>query len=69
MSEPRLRVFVWRDVLRDYTAGMVVVVAGDVGEARALAMCECNYMPPGELAAEPEVIGAEQLAIVLWGGG
>lgn len=38
-----LRMFVWTDVLRDYTAGLAVALAHDENEARAL------------LRADPEI--------------
>jgi len=34
----KLKLFVWTDVLRDYTSGMIAVLAYDEGHARELAM-------------------------------
>lgn len=36
MTEETLKLYVWEDVLRDYSAGLAVVLAHNEGEAREI---------------------------------
>lgn len=69
MSE--LKLFVWRDVLRDYTPGVVFCWAHNETEARKLIFEECSYINDAEIAKSPEVYDqkSDSFAFVLWGGG
>lgn len=51
-----MKLYLWRDVLYDYTAGMAFAVAASAEEARGLlAGCPDAYWGSGDLAREPEV--------------
>ena len=63
-----LKLFVWTEVLTDYSHGMMVALAHDVEEARALLLEEVNYLPADDLAREPLVV-EEPSAFIVWGGG
>ena len=49
-----LKFYVWRNVLRDYTAGMAVAVADSVSEARGILAAESEPYWGNDLAQEPE---------------
>jgi hypothetical protein len=69
-----MKLFVWENVLTDYTSGMVVAIAKDVDEARRVA-CEgddCLQYHSDDLARDPEVIDLDDpkaQAWVVYGGG
>lgn len=66
----KLKLFVWEDVLCDYTSGMMVAIAGSVEEARATLKKECSYIPDDDLEEEPTVCELDHpVAFVVWGGG
>jgi len=54
-----MRLFVWDDVLTDYTSGMVVALAESVDQAREIAYKD-PFICPGELDAEPEVFDLDK---------
>ncbi len=62
-----LKLFVWEDVLRDYTSGMMVALAHDVDEARALLRKELDYS--NEMNAEPTHVVENPAAFYVYGGG
>jgi len=63
-----LKLYVWEDVLCDYTCGMMVALATDVDEARRLIQLKTDCIPEDDLAREPlEVI--DPTAFISWGGG
>jgi hypothetical protein len=65
-----LKLFVWTDVLHDYTSGMMVALAHDVEEARRLIL-EYNgggFLPDDDLAKEPQVI-TQPAGFWVYGGG
>ena len=72
MTAQPLTLFVWEDVLRDYTPGMVAVLARDVEEARRLVYekLERDKMQPleDEFGKEP-IVATEPTAFIAWGGG
>ena len=65
-----MKVYFWDNVLTDYTSGMMVAVASSVEEAREVILKECNYIPKGDLAKEPQVFDIDNpCAFICWGGG
>ena len=68
-----MKLFVWEDVLHDYTSGMMVALAPDVESARAALKAKCQYVPADDLAKEPLVIEINDKtkahAFIIWGGG
>jgi hypothetical protein len=67
VAKKKLKMYVWEDVLADYTSGIMVAYATDVEHARKLLREKCDYIPDVELNIEPrEITSAE--GIVLWGG-
>ena len=70
MGRKKMKVFVWEDVLTDYTSGMMVAVAPTVEEARAALLKECYYIPEGDLNQQPKELDlSEAVGFVCWGGG
>lgn len=66
----RLKVYVWEDVLRDYSAGMAVAVAETETEARHLLEVEAGRVL--ELDRAPRVIDpvkGNEFAAYVYGGG
>lgn len=69
MARKKMKVFVWKGVLADYTSGMMVAIAPTVEEARDALLKECNYIPEGDLNQQPEEYDlSEAAAFVCWGG-
>jgi hypothetical protein len=69
-----MKLFVWENVLTDYTSGMVVAIAEDVDEARRVAVgtSDCSRWLAEELTADPEVIDLDDpkaKAWIVYGGG
>jgi hypothetical protein len=65
-----MKLFVWEEVLADYTDGMMFALANDVHEARQLLLKKCSYIPDRDLAKEPQVIEIDNpSAFYVWGGG
>ena len=66
-----LKMFVWDDVLRDYSTGLIAVLANDVDEARALVKDIYKYGPEEYvteiLNVEPDVY--EEPTVVYVHGG
>lgn len=57
MPRKPMKLFVWQDVLWDYTDGMIVALAPDLETALALARDSEFYGAPGDMGkTEPEVI-------------
>ena len=63
----KLKLFVWEDVLYDWSAGVMFALAETVKEARELILKECHYVVKEDLAKEPKVV-TEKEAFVIWGG-
>jgi len=67
----QLKLYVWEDVLKDHTSGIIFALAHDVEEARRLA-CAIEDWEKGiiasETATEPLVVTSPR-AFRLWGGG
>jgi hypothetical protein len=64
------KLFVWEDVLIDYTSGVMFALAESVEEARSLIIEKCGYIPDKDLAKEPHVYNpaTEKMGFYLWGG-
>lgn len=63
------KVFVWKNVLQDYSSGMMIAIASTVEEARAELLKECNYIPEIDLNKTPvEVDLSKPAAFIVWGG-
>ena len=63
-----LKLFVWENVLTDYTSGCMFALAHDVKGARSAVLKACNYVPESDLAQEPKVIRSVK-GYAVWGGG
>jgi hypothetical protein len=61
-----LKLYVWEDVLTDYTSGVMFALAESVEEARA--MLSQQHVIERDLKSEPKVI-TEPAAFAVWGGG
>lgn len=65
--------FVWEDVLIDYTSGIMVALAPSVEEARAALLEKCSYLPKHDVESDPseviEVSKGSTAAFYAWGGG
>jgi hypothetical protein len=65
----KLKMFVWQDVLRDYTSGMMVVLAHDVEEARGLLYAiDDGYLSKEDIARTPIEVTTPR-AFYVHGGG
>jgi hypothetical protein len=65
-----MKVFVWEDVLTDYSSGLMVAIAQTVEEARDALLKECSYIPKGDLDQQPKEFDLSEPAVFLcWGGG
>jgi len=67
-AEMGLKLFVWENVLRDNTYGMMVALAHDVDEARRMLGEACDSIFVEDLYREPEVVTGPK-AFLVWGGG
>ena len=69
-----MKLYVWRDVLRDYTPGIAFAIAGSPDEARGLIIRtvtdDVGYCNGSDFAADPEVHDlSEPFAGFVHGGG
>ena len=68
-KQTKLRLFVWEDVLCDYTCGVMFALAENVEQARKKILeHEDIYSNPPELLDEPKVYD-EPVGFAVWGGG
>jgi hypothetical protein len=52
-----MKLFIWTDVLADYSSGMIVALAPNLETALELARATDAYSAPGDMGThEPEVI-------------
>ena len=66
----RMKLFVWDDVLTDYTSGMMVALAPTVDEARKTLLQNEPYIPASDLNKEPQVFDLKKsVGFACWGGG
>lgn len=49
-----MKLFVWRDVLTDYSSGLAVALAEDVTQARGMLTATGDFRNPSDLAKDPE---------------
>lgn len=61
------KLYVWEDVLTNWTNGIMFAVATSVEEARRLLLEEDNNIPKDDLSQEPEIVTTKR-AFVVWGG-
>jgi len=63
-----MKLYVWDDVLTDYTSGIMFAVAQSLEEARAMLRDECSFAD--DIDIEPKVYDlTEPVCRVVWGGG
>jgi hypothetical protein len=69
----KLRMFVWREVLRDYTDGIAVALAHDEEEARAVLLRDADDIDREALESDIEKPADEVYSaprgVYVWGGG
>ena len=63
----KLKLYVWEDVLRDWSAGVMFAMAYSPKHARKLILKACNYVGD-DLNGEPKVVTKPE-GFVVWGGG
>lgn len=64
----QLKLFVWENVLRDYTSGVIFALAEDVDSARKLICAVHGEVVASETVKEPQVFDSP-VAFAQWGGG
>ena len=64
----KLKLYVWENVLTDYTSGVMFALATSADEARSLILKKRDYVPPSDLAQEPKCIETPE-GFAVWGGG
>ena len=67
----KLKLFVWEDVLTDYTSGIMFALAESVEEARKIILengGKGQYSVESELLKEPKVY-EDKMGLFLYGGG
>lgn len=62
------KLYVWEDVLTDYTSSIMFALARDEAHARRLLKKECSYLHKEDLAKIPKVY-EKPVAFANWGGG
>jgi hypothetical protein len=69
MAERKLKLYVWENVLRDYTPGIMFAMAHTVHEARKIILTKYDMLSmKSELAQKPQAISKPD-GFALWGGG
>ena len=65
-----MKLYVWENVLTDYTSGIMFAVAEDVLAARLALVQNCGYIPDADLAQTPKEFDmSSPVAFTCWGGG
>lgn len=65
----KMKLYVWKNVLTDYTSGIMFAVAPSADGARKELLKQCNYLPQEDLNKEPvEVDLKVPSAFYTWGG-
>ena len=65
-----MKLYVWDDVLCDWTSGMMFAVAESPEQARELLLRECDWLPEDDLAKTPQEYDlTDPVAFYMWGGG
>lgn len=66
----KMKLFVWENVLTDYTSGIMFAVASNVEEARRELLKKCDCIPEPDLQQSPlEFDFSHPVGFVCWGGG
>lgn len=65
--DSELKLFVWENVLKTYTSGVMFALAFDVAMAREMLLQQCSYLPEEDLAKEPNVY-TSPFSFHVWGG-
>ncbi len=66
----KMKLYVWDDVLRDWTSGIMFAVAPDVKSAREQILKADPNVPSEDLAKRPSVFQlTSPRAFTCWGGG
>lgn len=68
MKLPKLQLYVWEDVLSDYTDGVMFALATSEDEAKAMILKHSHYVPDHEFSKSPKVFDAP-VGYAIWGGG
>lgn len=68
-NKETLKLFVWHDVLTDYTSGMVCIMAYNFEQAIELARNEFPTYILEDFAGKPYKVYAEPQAEYVYGGG
>jgi len=63
-----LKLFLWEDVLCDYTCGVIFALAETLDEAKELVNKESDYNVDWAMKKEPRII-ENKFGFSLWGGG
>ncbi|MDD1626198.1 MAG: hypothetical protein LUQ26_01795 [Methylococcaceae bacterium] len=65
-----MKLFVWENVLTDWTSGIMFAVAPTVEEARVILLGKCGHIPEEDINQTPlEFDLSEPIAFLCWGGG
>jgi hypothetical protein len=71
MMVKRLKLFVWQDVLVDWTSGIIFALAENENQAREMVVA--NYSGTTEIVCremgKPPEVYDEPVGFALWGGG
>lgn len=69
----RLKMYVWRGVLTDYTSGIAVALAHDEDEARKVILRDAEDFAKEQLANDiakaPNEVYSKASGVHVWGGG
>ncbi len=65
----RLKLFVWEDVLKDYTAGLAFALAHTLEEAHAEIKKFNGFVPDDILTTPPQIYPLKPRAFLVYGGG
>ena len=71
MKKPKkkLKLYVWTNVLRDYTPGIMFALATFIEHAKKLIQDRFPYIDPREFEVEPPQTYTKPHGFALWGGG
>ena len=67
MKKDKLKLYVWEDVLTDYTDGIMFALAENAEDARNLIVEKMGHRT-GDLAIEPREV-TDREGFYVWGGG
>jgi len=65
-----MKLFVWEDVLCDYTCGQMIALASTIEEAREILLKKYSYIPEYDLNKQPKEYDlSTPVAYAVFGGG